>query len=97
MCIKMHYRQLVETIIGRKLLSTEIVHHINGNHHDDRIDNLYVFNSRRGHMAYHMKFSSLAMRLIKCYDDDCVLSYVKRVLYPMIKKSNISELMKDDT
>lgn len=89
----MNYRQLVETVIGRKLLSTEIVHHINGNHYDDRIDNLYVFSSRRAHMAYHMKFSSLAMRLAKCYDD-CINSYSKRVLLPMIKKSNISELMK---
>ena len=90
----MEYRKLVETVIGRKLFKWEIVHHINGNHNDNRIDNLYVFNSRSKHMIHHLKLGSLAMRLSNCYDDKCIVDYVKSVLLPMIKKSTIDELMR---
>ena len=92
----MEYRKLIETVIGRKLLHTEIVHHCNGNHNDDKIDNFYVYDSRKRHMVYHIKFGTLAMRLANCYDDECILNYVKKVLLPMIKKSNINELMNDE-
>lgn len=91
----MNYRKLIGKVIGRDLLPTEIVHHNNGNHKDDRIDNFYVYDNRQRHVVYHIKFGTLAMRLANCYDDACILNYVKKVLLPMIKKSNINELAKE--
>ena len=92
----MNYRELVEVVIGRKLLPTELVHHRNGNHNDNRIDNMYVFKGRGKHLKYHIMFGTLAMRLINCYDDECILNYVKKVLIPAIKKSNVDKLMREN-
>jgi len=90
------YRKLVETVIGRKLLPTEIVHHINGDHNDNRIDNLYVYNSKSKHTIHHIIVGKVAMRLANCYTDDCILNYVKKRILPMLKKSNIDKLMREN-
>ena len=43
---KLEHRYVVEQKIGRKLKSHELVHHINGVKHDNRIGNLAVVNSQ---------------------------------------------------
>lgn len=47
------HRLAVEKVLGRELLSTETVHHINGIPSDNRVDNLIVFSSQSAHMYYH--------------------------------------------
>ena len=47
------YRLVVEESIGRYLLPSEIVHHKNGDHTDDRIENLQVV-SQSEHAKIHM-------------------------------------------
>lgn len=47
------HRLAVERVLGRELLSTETVHHINGNPSDNRLDNLIVFSSQSAHMYFH--------------------------------------------
>ena len=37
------------------LLPTDIIHHINGNHDDNRIDNLEKLNTHREHSLKHLK------------------------------------------
>ena len=49
----MHYRQIAEQKIGRKLLPGEVVHHLNGDHNDDRPKNLKVLPSNGEHMQLH--------------------------------------------
>lgn len=39
------YRYVMEKHLGRKLTSNEVVHHINGNPIDDRIENLMVMTA----------------------------------------------------
>lgn len=48
------HRYIMEQKIGRKLNSTEIVHHINGNKCDNRIENLIVMTIAE-HIFHHQK------------------------------------------
>jgi hypothetical protein len=48
------YRLIIEKYLGRYLNGSEIVHHINGDHTDNRIENLQVM-TRREHILLHKK------------------------------------------
>ncbi len=89
----MNYRQLIEAVIGRKLKSTELVHHINGNHYHDKIDNFYIYDSNSKHVSYHIKVSSVAMGLFECETDEHIIRYVKGKIFPLRLKSNIYKYM----
>jgi hypothetical protein len=52
--IKEHWL-IVEQKLGRFLKKNETVHHINEIRNDNRIENLYLFNSVTEHKRYHMK------------------------------------------
>ena len=40
------YRRIMRQHLGRKLLKTEVVHHVNGNSADNRIENLMVLTHK---------------------------------------------------
>lgn len=48
------HRDVMEKKLGRKLLSTEVVHHIDGNKKNNNSDNLIVFRSPSDHNRYHI-------------------------------------------
>lgn len=48
----LEHRYIVETNIGRKLHKNEVVHHINENKHDNRLENLQLL-SRSDHAKLH--------------------------------------------
>lgn len=47
------HRLVMENYLGRILLPTEIVHHIDGDKANNHIDNLLLFKSNKEHVRYH--------------------------------------------
>lgn len=90
---KNEYRKLVEAVIGRKLSSDETIHHINGNHYDNRIDNYYIFKTRRSHMLYHLKMGTLILGLYDCETDERMVMYLRKRVIPLLLTSNVHKLM----
>ncbi|MBD3212463.1 MAG: hypothetical protein GF311_07630 [Candidatus Lokiarchaeota archaeon] len=50
---KLVHRQVAEMMLGRKLRSSEVVHHKNRNKLDNRRSNLWVFKSQQKHYRIH--------------------------------------------
>jgi len=69
-------RKIVETILGRKLKSVEVIHHHNENPLDHDLDNLWIFPSPSHHARYHGKLRAIrnqgvevdASQLAKAFD-----------------------------
>ena len=49
----LEHRLVMEKSLGRYLRPQEVVHHINKNHRDNRIENLMLFKNNSAHLDTH--------------------------------------------
>lgn len=71
---------VMSNAINRPLNKGEVVHHINGEKTDNRIENLYLCSSRKEHMKIHRSLNSLAKQLL-----DLQIIYFKEGNYFLTK------------
>jgi len=50
------HRYIIEKFIGRKLLSTEVVHHIDRDKINNSLSNLMIFHNQKAHASFHIDF-----------------------------------------
>lgn len=55
------HRIVVEDFIGRYLEDYEVVHHINEDKKDNRIENLMVFQSQSAHQSWHNRLTQFGL------------------------------------
>jgi hypothetical protein len=54
-----NYRQKIETYLGRKLHSSEIIHHKDGNSYNNNLKNLEILPSQKEHIKLHKKLKTV--------------------------------------
>lgn len=62
---KKEHIYIMEQKLNRKMNKDEVIHHINGNKLDNRLENLIVFNSDREHRMAHNQLERLSMSLVQ--------------------------------
>lgn len=59
------HRTVMAQALGRELASTEIVHHIDCDKDNNRLDNLHLFPDRAEHRRAHSSFENLVPQLLQ--------------------------------
>ena len=55
------HRLVMEEHLGRKLKSSEVIHHIDGDKQNNKIDNLILFPTKSAHTKFHIQKGDLRL------------------------------------
>lgn len=69
---------VMEESVGRLLTEQEVIHHINGDKTDNRIENLRLFPTHAEHMKHHADIRGRATTTVAC--TTCGKQFTKRKL-----------------
>ena len=73
-CYELEHRVVMEKHLGREINQGEIIHHINGDKLDNRIENLDLCESEKQHRQAHISLEQTAIELVQAglleYDRD---------------------------
>lgn len=58
---KLEHRKVMEEYLGRELSPDEVVHHINEDISDNRIENLQLFENNSAHIRHHMALKRVGL------------------------------------
>ena len=58
---RFEHRFVTEEFIGKKLTKNEVVHHIDFNKQNNKIENLMVFKNNKAHIKFHTKIKQFGM------------------------------------
>jgi uncharacterized protein (DUF1330 family) len=57
----LEHRLIVEKFIGRYLTKEEVIHHLNEDKQDNRIENLMIFPNGKEHIKFHIKIAKYGL------------------------------------
>ena len=58
------YRKNLERVFGKEFIKGKIIHHIDGDHRNCSLDNLYIFPNQEEHVRYERKIITMAKKLL---------------------------------
>ena len=82
------YYEIIEKKFETVLPCGIVVHHINSNHNDNRLENFYIFETQSAHSTHHQKLAKWAARFPFMTNDEARRTYPKLV-------SNLEKFLKN--
>jgi hypothetical protein len=58
---KLEHKIVVENFIGRKLKKEEVIHHLDFNKKNNKIENLMLFHNQKEHASFHIKIKKFGI------------------------------------